>query len=156
MCRDCLWRSGSPPTSAPRPRSALLRDACRHVTSRTSEHAAENLAADFCGAGLVVRQDPSRGRKNGDAEPVIAARQVDDTRIDAPARLRHARNLPNYRLAIDVFELDAQLRDAGTNMFAGKAADVSLALQHFEHIGADLRGGRGDDGLPRPLPVTDT
>src|SRR5207248_8252139 len=124
---------GSAPRSAPRRRSALRQDACQHVTSRTSEHAAEDLAADFCGAGLVVRHDPSRGRQNGYAEPVIAARQVDDARINAPARLRHARNLPNYRLAIDVFELDAQLRDARTNMFAAKAADVALPPQHFEH-----------------------
>src|SRR5260370_19583320 len=146
------WRSGSVPTSASRPRSVSRRDACHHVTWRPSEHAAEDLAADFCGAGLIVRHDPSRGRQNGDAQPVIAARQVDDARINAPARLRHARNLPNYRLAIDVFELDAQLRDASTNIFAGKAADVSLALQHFEHIGADLRGGAGDRGLPPPPP----
>src|SRR5947208_4618508 len=111
----------SAPTSAPGPRSAPQPDACQHATLRTSEHAAEDLAADFCGAGLVVRHDPSRGRQNGNAEPVIAARQVDDARINAPARLRHARNLSNYRLAIDVFKFDAQLRDAGTNMFAGKA-----------------------------------
>src|ERR1700757_4872763 len=101
MCRDCPWQSGPLPTSAPRRRLALRPDVCQHVTLRTSEDAAENLAADFRGAGLVVRHDPSRGRQNGDAKPVIAARQIDDARINSPTRLRHARNLPNNGLAID-------------------------------------------------------
>src|SRR5215472_10811240 len=156
MCQGFPWHSESVPTSAPRPHWALRRDACQHATSRTSEHAAENLAADFCGAGLVVGHDPSWGRKDGDAEPVIATRQVDDARINPPARLRNTRNFANYRFAVDVFELDAQLRNARSNLLACEAADISLALQHFEHIGADLRGRGGNDGLPRPLSIADS
>src|SRR5277367_6009599 len=39
----------------------------------SSEYAAENLAADIGGAGLVVRHDAARRRQDGDAETVVDA-----------------------------------------------------------------------------------
>src|SRR5271170_3919282 len=57
----------------------------RHL--RTSKDAAQDFAADLRGAGLVVGQDPARGRQDGDPETVIAARQIGDPRVDASAGL---------------------------------------------------------------------
>src|SRR5437764_9074978 len=73
-------------------RDGMLTDT-RHVSFPKSlglEHATKNFAADFGGAGLVVGQDPARGRQDRDAEPVIDPRQVDQLGINPPARLRHA------------------------------------------------------------------
>src|ERR1700731_229385 len=108
----------------------------RHLV--TSEHAAEDLAADIGGAGLVVRHHAMRRRQDGDAQPVIDARQVGDLGIDASAGLRHAGDLADHRLAVDVFELDLELGDALAYFLALIAADIALALQHFQHVGADL------------------
>src|SRR5665213_2090846 len=130
----------------------ILADA-RH--DATSEDAAQDLAADIGGAGLVVRHDAARRRENGDAESVIDARQVGDARVDAPARLRHPGDLLDDRLAIGIFELDLELGNAGTHLLARVAADIAFPLQHFENIGADLRGRRLDHRLLRALAVLD-
>src|SRR5690242_4212742 len=53
-----------------------------------SEDAAQDLAADIGGAGLVVRHDAARRRQDGDAQPVVDARQIGDPRINASAGLR--------------------------------------------------------------------
>ena len=98
---------------------------------------------------------PARGRQDRDPEPVIDARQVADLRIDAPPRFRDPRDLADHRLAIDVFQLDLELGDAGPHLLAREAADIALALQHVEHVGAEIRGRRRDDGLPRALAVAD-
>src|ERR1700676_3425610 len=66
----------------------------------TSEYAAEDLAADIGGAGLVVRHDASGRRQDRDAEPVVDAGQVGDARGDAPARRGDARDLAYHRLAL--------------------------------------------------------
>src|SRR6185437_14784714 len=119
------------------------------------EHAAEDLAADIGGTRLGVRHDPARRRQDRNAETVIDTRQIGDARIDAPARLRDARDLADHRLAIDIFQLDLELGHARSVIRARVAADVTLALQDFEHIGADLRGRRVHDRLVRGLAVPD-
>src|SRR5690348_11236180 len=123
----------------------------RHLV--TSEYAAEDFAADIGGAGLVVRHDAARRRQDGDAQPVIDARQVSDLGIDAPTGLRHAGDLADDRLAVDIFELDLELGDAVAYLLALISPDITLALQHFQHIGAESRRRRLDDGLVCPLPV---
>src|SRR5215471_14665639 len=155
MSRGPPGRLVSGRRAAPRPHLGSLQDACRCATSPTSEHAAQDLTADLRGAGLIVGHDPARGRQDGNPEPVITSRQIGNARIDAPTGLRYPRDFPNHRLAIDIFELDAQFRHAGTDIFPSKAADISLTLEHLEHIGADLGGGRGHDSLARPLPIPD-
>src|SRR5229473_1225325 len=120
-----------------------------------SEHPAQDLAADLGGAGLVVRHDPARGRQDRYAEPVINPRQLGELGINPPPRLRDARNLPDHRLAIDIFQLDLELGDARTDLLAREAPDVALAPQHIEHVGAEMRRRRGDHRLARPLSVAD-
>src|SRR5271165_3828519 len=70
----------------------------------TSKYAAEHLAANLCGAGLVVRHHPPRGRENSDPESIIDSGQVGNPRIDAPAGLRYSRYVADHRLTIDIFE----------------------------------------------------
>src|SRR5829696_9222142 len=123
--------------------------------SISSEYPAPHLAADFGGAGLVVRHDAARRRQDRDAEPVIDPRQIRELRIDPPARLRDARDLADHRLAVDVFQLDLELRDAGAHLLSAEAADVALALQDLENVGAQAGGRRRDDRVMRPLAVAD-
>src|SRR4051794_9020744 len=104
-----------------------------------SEYPAQHLAADLRGAGLVVGQDAARRRQDRDAEPVIDARQVVDLRIDAPPRFRDSRDFADHRLAVDILQFDLELRDAGPHLLAREAADIAFALQHVEHVGAEIR-----------------
>src|SRR6185312_4945354 len=104
----------------------------------SSEYPAQHLAADLGDAGFAVRHDPARGRQDGDAQAVIDPRQVGELGIDAAAGLRHARDLADHRLAIDVFQLDLQLRDSRADRILAEPADVPLAAQNLEHIGAQL------------------
>src|SRR5215469_12389122 len=94
--------------------------------ARSSEDAAQDLAADIGGTSFVIRHDAARRRQDRDAEPVIDARQIGDARIDAAAGLRDPRDLADHGLAIDIFELDLELRDAGADFFALIAADITL------------------------------
>src|SRR5215208_4705684 len=121
----------------------------------SSKYPTQHLAADVGGTGLVVRHDAARGRQDRDAEPVIDPRQVRELRIDPPARLRDARNLADHRLAVDIFQLDLELRDAGTDLLLAEAADIALALQYLENVGAQAGGRRRDDRVMRPLAVAD-
>src|SRR5262245_27058763 len=50
------------------------------------EYRAENFAADIGVAGIVVRHHALGGRDDGDAEPVVDARQVPDRNVDPPSR----------------------------------------------------------------------
>src|SRR6185437_4899527 len=122
----------------------------------TSEDAAQDLAADIGGAGLVVRHDAARRRQDSDTQPVIDARQIGNARVDAPPRLRNTGDLADHWLAVDVFELDRELGHAGPRLLPAVAADIALALQHFQHIGANLRRRRQNGGLACLLPVSDT
>src|SRR5262249_53528006 len=120
-----------------------------------SEYAAEDLAADIGGAGLVVRHDAPGRRQNRDAEPIVDARQVGDPRVDPPAGRGDPRDLADHRLTLDVLELDRELPDARAQLLAAVTADVALALQHLKHVGADLRGRGPHDGLVGPLRIPD-
>src|SRR5271167_3327107 len=84
----------------------------------SSEYAAENLAADIGGAGLVVRHHAARRRQDGDAEAVVDAGQVGNARVDAAARRRDAVDLADDGLAVDVLELDRELVDARADILA--------------------------------------
>ena len=75
-------------------------------------------------------------------------------RIDPAAGLRHARQMLDRRLALEIFELDAQALLAG-QLFFGIAADIAFALKHIEHVGAQLRRRRQDRILARLLAVAD-
>ena len=59
----------------------------RDMLPPSSEHPAEDFAADIGGAGLGIAQHPTRGRQDGDAKTGINPRQLLDLRVDAPARL---------------------------------------------------------------------
>src|SRR6266513_947927 len=127
------------------------------ITSKpgVSEHAAQHLAADIGGAGFVVGQNAARGRQDRDAEPAIDTRQIDKLRVDTAAGFGDARNLPDDRLAIDVFQFDLELGDAGADLLSRKAADIAFALQDIQNVGAHLRCRRGDDRLAGALSVAD-
>src|SRR5258708_24287530 len=57
----------------------------RHLL--TSENAAEDLAADICGPGLVIRHHPPRRPPEGDAPPPFDPRPGGGLGVDAPAPL---------------------------------------------------------------------
>src|SRR5215207_8112115 len=101
------------------------------------KHLRQDFAADVLLAGLAVRLHAARGRHDDRAEAVADARQLAGGRIDAAARLRHARQMLDRRLALEIFELDAQALLAG-ELFFRIAADISFALQHFEDVGTQL------------------
>jgi len=103
----------------------------------------------------VVRHDALRRRKNGDAEPVVDARQRPDRGIDPAARLRHALDLADHRRAVEVLQLDLELAAAVLVLDAGVAADVTLALEHVEETTAQLRAGGRDLRLLAHLRVAD-
>src|SRR5207237_10914608 len=68
--------------------------------------------------------------------------------------LRHARQMLDRRLPFEIFELNAQALLA-RQLFFRIAADVTLALEHVEHMRAQLRGGRQDGILACLLAVAD-
>src|SRR5215470_758808 len=118
---------------------------------RSSEHAAENFAADIGRARLVVRHDAPRRGQDRDAETVVDARNLRHLGIDPTARPGDARDLADRRMALVIFELDLELDRAALLI----AADVALALQHVEHAYPQL-GSRADDRrLARLLTVAD-
>ena len=98
---------------------------------------AENLATNIGGASFAVRQNAARGRQDGDAKPVIDARKITNAVIHTATRARHPLNLGNDRLTVMVFQLDLKFLDSGAYIDAGIVADIALALQHLEYIGAE-------------------
>src|SRR5262245_36286413 len=95
--------------------------------SRSSKYRAQDLAADIGVARRVIRHDALRGRDDGDAEPVVDARQAVDRDVDAASGLRHPGDLADHRLAVEVLQLDVEL-GAAVLLHRGVAADVALAL----------------------------
>ena len=116
--RACPWRRGCAPAARPARPAGPGPDTCRRATSHAapSEHAAEHLAADIGGAGLVVAHHAARRGQDGDAEAVVELRQLLDLRIDAPARLGDAGDLLDGRLALGVLQLDVEAADAGAQL----------------------------------------
>src|SRR5262249_15431095 len=74
---------------------------------------------------------------------IVDARQGLHRAVDAAARLRHARNLADHRRAVEILELDVELGSAVLVLDLRISADVTLALEHFEHARPQARpGGR--------------
>src|SRR3546814_5395241 len=119
------------------------------------EHPAEDFAADILGARLGIGHDAARRRQDGDAEPVVDARQILDLGIDAAAGGRDAGDLLDHRLALGILQLDRQLGHAGPQLGPAVAADIALALQHLENLRPEGRGRAYDRGLALPLAIAD-
>src|SRR5215813_8713563 len=122
---------------------------------RSSIDSTQDLAADIGGPGLVVGHDAARRRQDGDAQPVVDARQIRDLRVDAAARLRDAIDLADDGRAVVVLQLDLELGRRLAAVGRGKAADVALALQHLQHVRPQLRRRAGHVLHARPLSVAD-
>src|SRR3546814_1062742 len=120
------------------------------------EYLAEDLAADIGGAGLVVGHHAARGRHDRDAEAVVDLRQILDLLVDPTARLRHAIDLVDDRLAVLILQLDPQIAHALTNVLGRVAADVALPLQHIKDADPQIRRRALDDCLARTLSVADS
>ena len=116
-----------PSPSRPRDGDRLLADA-RHgsplrsspAASSPSEHAAEHFAADVLLAR--ARSPTSRPWASTGSRRRARWRRVGrsrDRRIDAPARLRHALDLADHRLAVEILELDLEL---GAGRSSGRRA----------------------------------
>src|SRR3546814_6326678 len=106
-------------------------------------------------ARFGIRQDAARGRHDGDAQAVAHDRQLFRARIDAAARLRDAGHVADRRLALEIFELDANalVLALRAQRFFAVAADIAFALEHIENADAQRRGGSQDAVLLRLLAV---
>src|SRR5690606_33440306 len=100
---------------------------------------AEDFAADIGVAGVGVGHDALRSRKDRDAEAVLDRLQIADRRIDAAARLGHARDLGDDGLAVEILQLDLELRKLTRVLNQVVAADVAFVLQHVEDALAQTR-----------------
>src|SRR5687767_6969081 len=72
---------------------------------------AEDFAADVGVARGVVRHDALGRGQDGDPEAILDRLQVRNRGVDATARLRHAGDLGDHRLAVEVLELDLEFRE---------------------------------------------
>src|SRR3546814_7995309 len=108
-------------------------------------------------ARFGIRQDAARGRNDGDAQAVAHDRQIFRALIDAAARLRDAGHVADRRLALEIFELDANalVLALRAQRFFAVAADIAFALEHIENADAQRRGGSQDAVLLRLLAVAD-
>src|SRR3989344_8482844 len=97
-----------------------------------SEYLRQHLAADILFARFSVGQNTAGGGYDGDAKAVAHNRQFLGTRIDAAARLGHARDMLDRGLALDILQLDAQALVTAQQLFA-ISADIAFALQHIEN-----------------------
>src|SRR5687768_11853927 len=101
---------------------------------------AEHFAAHVRVTRGRVRHDALRRRQDRDPEAVLHRLQVLDRRIDAAAGLRHAADFHDDRLAIEVLQLDLELREGAGLFHQVVAADVAFVGQHIEDARAHLRG----------------
>src|SRR3546814_14948893 len=74
-----------------------------------------------------------------DAEAVVDLRQILDLLVDPTARLRHAIDLVDDRLAVLILQLDPQIAHALTNVLGRVAAAVALPLQHIKAADPQIR-----------------
>src|SRR5579883_1335647 len=121
----------------------------------SSEHPAEHFAAHVGRPRLVIAQHAARRGEDRYAEARIDARQLAELRIDAPAGLGDAVDLFDHWLALVVFEFDPKLGDARPQLLGREAADITLTLQHIEHVRAQLRSRRDAGGVARALRIAD-
>src|SRR3546814_18184039 len=87
---------------------------------------------------------------------VVDLRQILDLLVDPTARLRHAIDLVDDRLAVLILQLDPQIAHALTNVLGRVAADVALPLQHIKDADPQIRRRALDDCLARTLSVADS
>src|SRR5262245_11100277 len=127
----------------------------RDMVSLASEHRTEDFATDVLVARLVVGHDALRRRHDGDAEAVVDARQRLHRGIHPAARLRHPRDLADHGRAVEILQLDVELGAAVLVLDGGIAADVALALEHFEDTRAQRRARRRHLRLVAPGRVAD-
>src|SRR5258708_39079077 len=99
------------------------------LTAFALEHRAEDFPADIGVAGIVVRHHALGRGQDRDAKAVIDARQCLHRGIDATAGLRNAGDFPDHRLAVEIFQLDLELRVSVRMLHRGIAADEALALE---------------------------
>src|SRR5258705_11484546 len=133
---------------------------CRYETwlfprSSRSKHRAQHFAANIGFACVVVGHDALGGRKNGDTQAVVDARQIANRDIDAAAGLGDPRHLADHRLAVEILQLDLELAAAVGMVDTGITADEALILQNLEHADAKPRARRRDLGLLAHLRVVD-
>jgi hypothetical protein len=69
---------------------------------------AEDFAANLGSARLIVRKNTARRRQDGDAKPVIDARQVTDAVINTTTWAGYALDLRDHRLTLMIFQLNLQ------------------------------------------------
>src|SRR3546814_1346564 len=73
----------------------------------SSEHRRQHFAADILVARLGIREHAPRRRHDGDTQAVLDARQFLGTAVHPATRLRDARDVLDRRLALEIFQLDA-------------------------------------------------
>src|SRR5215217_258752 len=121
-----------------------------------SVHPAKDFAADVGVASSGVRHHATGRRQDRDAQAVLHRLQVLDGRVDAAARLRHATDLDDHRLVVEVLELDLELGER-TGLFHERvAADVAFGRQDVEDARAHLRGRGRHLGALAAMGVLDT
>src|SRR3546814_7413102 len=126
----------------------------RDMGAGSLEYFCQHLAADVLGPRFRVGQNALWRRDDGDAQAIANARKLLRAGIDAATRLRHARDVLDRRLALEILQLDANALH-GAHRFFGIAADIALALQHVENALTQLGSRREDTVLARLLAVAD-
>src|SRR5438552_5085950 len=91
-----------------------------------SVHPAEDFAADVGVARGVVGHHALGRRQDRDAQAVLDRLEVLDRGIDAPAGLGDAADLGDHRFAVEVLQLDFELREAARPLHQGVAPDVAF------------------------------
>src|SRR6185312_9733979 len=109
-----------------------------------SEYLAENFAADVLLARLMVGHHALRRRQDGDAEAVGALRNRPHRHINAATGFRNAGDLTDYRLALEILQLDFDFRFAVVVVHLAVVADIAFRLQHVEDAGAEPGSRRRD------------
>src|SRR5262245_62808033 len=99
------------------------------------EHRADDFAAHVLVAcGVIGHHALGRGH-DGDAEAVVDARQRPHRGIDASPRLRHPGNLANDRRAVEILELDVELRATVLVLDGGiRSEEHTSELQSLRHL----------------------
>src|SRR5688572_16806847 len=95
----------------------------------SSEYLRQHFTADILVARLRVGQNAAGRRDDGDAKAVADPRELLATRINAPARLGNAGQMPDCGLALEIFQLDAQAL-GGAHRFFAVTANIAFALEH--------------------------
>src|SRR5579862_6907762 len=124
-------------------------------SSVSLEYRAEDLPAHIGVAGIVVGHHALGGGQDRHAQAVVDPRQIPHRGIDPPAGLGDPGNLPDHRLAVEIFQLDLELRLPVGMLDRRIAADEAFALEHVKHIDPQPRGRGRDLRLVAHLGIVD-